>query len=181
MWGELETEQNCNILTLTLLAITAFHSRSPGLLNRRPAGPASAGTWFSFQHLLSNCWLPVAPGLYNYLTSTCLLWASQFTLKSTRRQSMLSPDIFDRMHLLFTQVHFLFWQLGRGPIFNNRLHLCSGVRPHPSECLDMTLNHLVVRLQPWNFEEYGVPPSLPLLPSKLSPGVVTLDRILSIR
>ena len=23
-----------------------------------------------------------------------------------------SPDIFDRMHLLFTQVHFFFWQLG---------------------------------------------------------------------
>ena len=27
----------------------------------------------------------------------------------------LRPD----MHLLFTQVHFLFWQLGRGPICNN--------------------------------------------------------------
>ena len=36
---ELETEQNCNILTLTLLAITAFLSRSPGLLNREPGGP----------------------------------------------------------------------------------------------------------------------------------------------
>ena len=32
--GELETEQNCNILTPTLMAITAFLSRSPGLLNR---------------------------------------------------------------------------------------------------------------------------------------------------
>ena len=31
---ELETEQNCNILTPTLMAITAFLSRSPGLLNR---------------------------------------------------------------------------------------------------------------------------------------------------
>ena len=50
---ELETEQNCNILTPTLLAIAAFLSRSPGLLNRGPEGPASAGTWFSFQHLLS--------------------------------------------------------------------------------------------------------------------------------
>ena len=37
---ELETEQNCNILTPTLLAITAFLSRSPGLLNRRPGGSA---------------------------------------------------------------------------------------------------------------------------------------------
>ena len=53
--GELETKQNCNILTpSTLLAITAFLSRSPGLLNRGPGGSASAGTWFSFQHLLSN-------------------------------------------------------------------------------------------------------------------------------
>ena len=40
---ELETEQNCNILTHTLLAITAFLSRSPGLLNRGPGGPASLG------------------------------------------------------------------------------------------------------------------------------------------
>ena len=45
----------------TLLAITAFLSHSPGLLNWGPGDPASAGTWFSFQHLLSN-WseLPVA-------------------------------------------------------------------------------------------------------------------------
>ena len=33
---ELETEQNCTILTPTLLAITAFLSRPPGLLNRGP-------------------------------------------------------------------------------------------------------------------------------------------------
>ena len=59
--GELETEQNCNILTPTLLAIAAFLSRSPRLLNRGPGVPASVGTWFSFQHLLSN-WseIPVA-------------------------------------------------------------------------------------------------------------------------
>ena len=37
---ELETEQNCNILTLTLLAITVFLSRSLGLLNRGPECPA---------------------------------------------------------------------------------------------------------------------------------------------
>ena len=35
----LETEQNCNILTPTLLAITVFLSRSPGLLNRGPGSP----------------------------------------------------------------------------------------------------------------------------------------------
>ena len=38
---ELETEPNCNILAPTLLAINAFLSRSPGLLNRGPVGPAS--------------------------------------------------------------------------------------------------------------------------------------------
>ena len=31
--GEFKTEQNCNILTLTLMAITAFLSRFPGLFN----------------------------------------------------------------------------------------------------------------------------------------------------
>ena len=40
---ELETEQNCNILILTLLALTVFLSRSSGLLNRGPGGPASLG------------------------------------------------------------------------------------------------------------------------------------------
>ena len=36
--GKLETEQNCNILAPTLMAITAFLSRSSGLLNRGPGG-----------------------------------------------------------------------------------------------------------------------------------------------
>ena len=59
---ELETEQRLqHTEPPTLLAITAFLSHSPGLLNRGPGGPPSAGTWFSFQHFLSN-WpeLPVA-------------------------------------------------------------------------------------------------------------------------
>ena len=36
---ELETEQNCNILTSPLLWPSAFLFRSPGLLDRRPGGP----------------------------------------------------------------------------------------------------------------------------------------------
>ena len=40
---ELEIEQNCNILSPTLMAITAFLSRSPVLLNRWPGGPAFLG------------------------------------------------------------------------------------------------------------------------------------------
>ena len=49
----METEQNCNILTPTLLAITAFLSRSPGQLNRG-LGPSLSGCWFSLLHLISN-------------------------------------------------------------------------------------------------------------------------------
>ena len=80
---ELETEQNCNILTPTLLAITTFLSRSPGLLNWGPGGPASLGhvpqsSIFSPTHLISN-WSDIqlpdflsSPGLYNNLTPTLL-------------------------------------------------------------------------------------------------------------
>ena len=93
----------------TLLATTAFLSRSPGLLNRGPVGPASARTWFSFQYLSPTDLNFLLPGLYNNLMSTYFLRASQFALNSTLRQSRLSPDIFDRIHLLFTQVHFFFW------------------------------------------------------------------------
>ena len=55
---ELETEQNCNILTPTLLAITAFLSRSPGLLNRGPGGPASLGAGFLYRILSPTHLIP---------------------------------------------------------------------------------------------------------------------------
>ena len=54
----------------------------------------------------------LSPGLYNNLTYTYFLQVSQFALNSTPRQSRSPPDIFDRMHLLFTQMLFFFWQLG---------------------------------------------------------------------
>ena len=38
-----------------------------------------------------------------------------------------------------------------------QLHFCQGTNIHPTSVLDMTLNHLVLRLQPWSFREYGVP------------------------
>ena len=114
--GELETEQRLQHIdpAPTLLAITAFPSRSPGLLNRRPGGPASAETWFSFQLFPPTDLNFLSPGLYNNLTSTYFLRVSQFTLNSTPWQSRSAPDIFDRMHLSFTQVHFFFWQLDQG-------------------------------------------------------------------
>ena len=50
---ELKTEQNCNILALTLLAITVFLSRSLVLLNRGPEGPLCL-VLVSLPHLVSN-------------------------------------------------------------------------------------------------------------------------------
>ena len=90
MSGELEAEQNCNILNPTLMALTAFLSRSPGLLNRGPHVPHSSN--FSL--------LPVSV-IISY--STQPVHGQGYIL-----------IFLDRMHLLFTQVHFLFWQLGRG-------------------------------------------------------------------
>ena len=73
--------KDCNILTPTLLAIAAFLSHSPGQLNRGLGGPASAGSgshssnWNTdFKLWSSTDWLPVTPGLCNYLMSTCFLW-----------------------------------------------------------------------------------------------------------
>ena len=71
----------------------------------QPGGwePNLSGTWFSFQHLLSN-WLelPVHRVMLLFYTHSIQPVDSQgYPL-----------DTFDQMHLLFTQVHFLFWQLG---------------------------------------------------------------------
>ena len=111
----------------TLMAITAFLSRSPGLLNQGPGGPASlghgphssifsptattqlgapsAGCCFSLQHLIFN-WL-VLP------VHRVILLFYAHSIQPVDNQGY-PLDAFDQMHLLFTQVHFLFWQLSRG-------------------------------------------------------------------
>ena len=109
--------KDCNILTpQTLLAITAFLSRSPGLLNwglgaQPPLEHGSHSSIFSPTDLNF-----LSPGLYNNFTPT-LLPASVTISHSIQpldsQGRPWSPDIFDRIHLLFTLVHFLFWQLGR--------------------------------------------------------------------
>ena len=165
MRGELETKQNCDILTPTLMAITAFLSRSPGQLNWRPGDPALSGTRSSFQHLLSNwsglqlldrgswgppllgagslykhlisdwsdlqlIWSPtdlnfLSLGLYNNLTPT-LLSASVIISYSTQLVHGQGYILIflNRMHLLFTQVHFLFWTAWSGSICYNSSKSC---------------------------------------------------------
>ena len=116
---ELETEQNCNILTPTLLAITAFLSRSPGLLNRGPGGPASLGDSFLYRILSSTRLIPT-----DWISCTLSDIIVQRPPSSCGRHNfaLIQPVhgqgyniliFLDRMYLLFTQVHFLFWQPGR--------------------------------------------------------------------
>ena len=88
----------------------------------------SVGCCLSLRHLVSN-WLNfLCTELYNSSTPTFFLWASQIALI----QPVHGQDYFliflDRMHLLFTQVHFLIltaWP-GRRSIYNttkqNQLH-----------------------------------------------------------
>ena len=127
---ELETEQNCIILTPSFLAITAFLSRSPGLLNRGPGGPASLGAGFlycilSLTRLIPNSsdlqlvwsptdWISCALSyiIVQHPPSSC--GRHNFALIQPVHGQGYNILIFlDRMDLLFTQVHFLFWQPGR--------------------------------------------------------------------
>ena len=139
MRGSWRPSKDCNLLNPTLMAITAFLSSSPGLLNRGPGGSASlghgphssifsptataqSGAWGppllsagSLYRILSPTDLNVlSPGLYNNLTSTLLPVNVTMSHSIQPLDSQRHILIFlDRMHLLFTQVHFLFWQRGR--------------------------------------------------------------------
>ena len=103
---ELETEQNCNILTLTLLAITAFLSHSPGLLNGG-LGAHSAGCWLSQLTLVTN-----GSGLQttDFLSSLSYIIVQHPLLLVGVTIALIQPVhgqgyiliFLDRMHLLFT-------------------------------------------------------------------------------
>ena len=87
-------------------------------------GPSLSGICSSIQHPFSNSsdlqfvWSPTAdflssPGLYYRSTPTFFLRVSQIALIQPVHGHGYNILIFlDRMHLLFTQVHFLFWHLG---------------------------------------------------------------------
>ena len=125
-----------------LLWPSAFLSRSPGLLNRGPRGPASLGVGFLYCILSptrlipnsqSGAWgLPQLSAGFIYRILSPTDWIScALTLIIVQRPpsscgrhnfALIQPVhgqgyniliFLDRMHLLFTQVHFLFWQPGR--------------------------------------------------------------------
>ena len=116
-----------------LLWPSAFLSCFPGLLNRGPGAQPlwalvfstasnwligglrapSAGCWLSLPHLVSK-WLNfLCTELYNSSTPTFFLWASQIELIQPIHSQGYTLLFLDQMHLLFTQVLFLFWQPGR--------------------------------------------------------------------
>ena len=109
----------------------SFLSCSAVLLNQGPGGPASLGAG-SLYHILSptgliSNWLNfLCTELYNCSTSSFFLWASQIALFQPVHGQGYILIFLDRMHLLFTQVHFLFWQLGRvgGQYVTYVLHIC---------------------------------------------------------
>ena len=96
------------------MAITVYLSRSPGLLNRGPGGPASLGHVPNSSIFTPTGLNFLLPGLYNNLTSTLLPATVTVSHSIQPLDSQGYILIFlDRMHLLFTQAHFLFWQFGR--------------------------------------------------------------------
>ena len=105
---ELETKQNCNIL-----AITAFLCRFPELLNWRPGGPLC---WLSLLHLVTN-WSGLQT---DFLSSPSYIIVQRPLLLVGVTIALIQPIqgqgyniLINRMHLLFTKVHFLFWQPGQ--------------------------------------------------------------------
>ena len=74
----------------------------------------SIGCWFSRPHLISNCLTScLYPGyiIVRHPPSSCGCHKSH-SIQPVHGQGYILIFL-DWMHLLFTQVHFLFWQLGR--------------------------------------------------------------------
>ena len=74
---------------------------------------SSAGCWFSLPHLLSN-WLTscLHPGYIIVRHPSSCERHKSHSIQPVHGQGYILIFL-DRMNLLFTQVHFLFWQLGR--------------------------------------------------------------------
>ena len=151
------------------MAITAFLSRSPGLLNRGPGDSASLGHGPHYSIFSPTNLNFLSPGLYNNLTPT-LLPASVTISHSIQpldsQGRPWSPDIFDRIHLLFTQVHFFFWQLGRlgGQYATQPKRGVKEQDGYSTSCVDSFLLTNVLNLEPiWlvnllklSNEKYGI-------------------------
>ena len=153
--GELETEQNCNILTPSS---SGYSSTSFLFCLTGGLGPSSllraVSHCLKLQQLSPNFTkLPVAPG-YIIVWHPPASCGVTIPLKSTHPRSRLYLDILDRMHLLFTQVHFLFDSLAgvRGQYVTSRhWHHFKDVEDGSA---DQTITHPPIYMRVWLFIFY---------------------------
>ena len=94
-------------------------------------GPSLSGCWFSLPHFIPNSsdlptdWISCALS-YIIVQRPPSCGRHNFTLIQPVRGQGYNILIFlDRMHLLFTQVHFLFWRPGPG-----RRAICNRKKSH---------------------------------------------------
>ena len=140
VWEGVGDRTELQILTPTLMAITAFLSRFPGLLNRGPGGPASLGhgphssifsptptaqsgvlraPLCSVLVLSTASYLQLhdflfSPGLHNCLTPTLFLLASQFrTQFNPSTVKVISWYSSTGCTCYLHRCISYFWQLGR--------------------------------------------------------------------
>ena len=116
---ELETKQNCNILTPTLMAISVVSSSFSRVAQPEAWGPSSLlGAGFLYRILsptgLVSKLTDFLSSLSNIIVQCPLLLVGvTIALIQPIHVQVIILIFLDRMHLLFTEVHFLFWQPGR--------------------------------------------------------------------
>ena len=122
--GELETEQAATYWPQVPLSLAALLSRSAGLLNRgswRPIPLLGTGSLHSI--LSPTNWTCLCHRVIKLFDIHQLLVGVTSAPNSTRPQSRLYSDIFDRIHLLFTQVHLLFDSSAEGQYVKQSLYI----------------------------------------------------------
>ena len=114
--GELETEQSATYWPQVILYYSSTSSSFCWAAQLGSWGPKSS-VWSWFSLLQTATWTPTnwlqltqtvcCTWLYNCLMLTCFLWALQLHWIQPVHRSRWYLDIFNWMHLLFTQVHLL--------------------------------------------------------------------------
>ena len=109
---ELETEQNCNILTPHSYGHNCVSF--PFSLAAQPGawGPTLLGAGFHYRILTPTDWTSCAPS-YIIVRHQSSCGCHKKKLIQPVHGQVYILIFLDRMHLLFTQVHFLFWQPDR--------------------------------------------------------------------
>ena len=126
----LETEQNCNILTPHSIGHNRFSFPFSWAAQPGAWGPDSLFSVGLFSNWLIGAWgLPLLGAGFLYRTLSPTDWISWYIIVQRppfscgrHNFALIQPAhgqghniliFLDRMHLLFTRGHFLFWQPGR--------------------------------------------------------------------